>query len=88
MTHRIYIRYPDQRVSHKTVTPDEGVASLAFRRLIIDHAGEAAAVTWTRDGINQQYVQLDHAPRTCERCYYRGPFIDEGETCPQCTLVQ
>ncbi len=26
--------------------------------------------------------------RTCERCGYHGPFIDGGETCPRCRLVQ
>lgn len=26
--------------------------------------------------------------RICTRCYYSGIFIDDGETCPECKLVQ
>lgn len=88
MTYRIYLRWPGQRVSDKTVTDDNMVADLAYCNLIANNVGKQAAAVKTKDGKNQQYIQLDKQYLTCERCGYEGPFIDEGECCPKCKLVQ
>lgn len=90
MTHRVYLRYPDQRVAHKTQTDSREVAALAFRHLVAAHVGEAAAVTWTEDGRNQQYIALDDQStwHSCRLCNYVGPFIDDDECCPACAMVQ
>ncbi len=88
MTWRIYLRHPQQRVSDKTVTDDRSVADLALRRLVYEHVGLHAAAVKTRDGQQEQYVRLDEGYRVCEKCRYRGPFVDGGETCPYCALVQ
>jgi len=88
MTHRVYLRYPNQRVAHKTQTDSREVAALAFRRLVAAHVGEAAAVTWTQDGRNRQYIRLDKHHQQCRLCSYVGPFIDDGECCPACAMVQ
>jgi hypothetical protein len=34
MTYRVYLRWPDQKVSDKTVTEDRALAELAFKTLV------------------------------------------------------
>lgn len=52
MTHRVYVRWPNQRVSDKTVTEDETVARFAFETLQrrSDLAGERAGAAWSANG--------------------------------------
>lgn len=85
--YRVYLRHPQQRVSEKTVTPDRDLAMLALRRLVVDHAGEHAAAVLSLNNQQQAYIRLDRDHRLCEMCRFSGPFIDGGETCPNCTHV-
>lgn len=52
MTYRIYLRYPDQTVSDKTVTGDPEVAKAAFAALVVrtDLDGSEALAVCNRDG--------------------------------------
>jgi len=87
-THRIYLRHTGQRVTDKTVTHDRKVADFAYLNLLTDFGGKkGVAATWTINGKNYDYVELDKI-RACAVCDYSGPFIDGGETCAQCKLVQ
>lgn len=86
--YRVYLRHPKQRVTEKTVTCDRAVADMALRHLVVSHVGEQAAAVVSGGGKQLQYVWLDENHRACERCNYHGPFIDGGETCPNCVLVQ
>jgi len=63
---------------------------MAFRRLVISHRGEITHAVRTRDGRQVDYIRLDddEHDRRCAKCRYIGPFIDGGETCPNCALVQ
>lgn len=58
MTHRVYARWPDQRVSDKTTTEDPEVADLAYRRLLerADLRAAGAHVAWTIDGKQHRYT--------------------------------
>ncbi len=87
-TYRIYLRNQEQQVTDKTTTTDNGVADTALRRLVLSHKGESAAAVISVNGKQQQYIRLDGDTDICERCKYRGPFVDDGETCPHCALVQ
>lgn len=87
-TYRVYLRHPNQRVSEKTVTSDRDLANEAFQRLVIAHAGEHAAAVRSLNNRQQEYIRLDRDLRICERCGCRAPFIDGGETCPNCLLMQ
>ncbi len=95
MTYRVRLQWPGQRVTEKTTTESKAVADYAFCDLLSRYAGQDCAASMTRrDGKKQRadslaYVDLSEAePRTCRRCNYVGPFVDEGETCPNCKLVQ
>lgn len=61
MTHRVYVRWPDQRATDKTSTESEAVAQTAFDELLRrpDLAGQGAAAAWTVDGQQRAYHQLD-----------------------------
>jgi hypothetical protein len=63
MTHRVYVRWPDQRATDKTNTESEAVAQLAFDELLrrTDLVGQGVAVAWTEDGQQRAYRQLDGA---------------------------
>jgi hypothetical protein len=58
MTYRVYLRWPDQKVSDKTVTEDRAIAELAFKILVArtDLIGKpvGAAFTTKVDGKPQQ----------------------------------
>jgi hypothetical protein len=63
MTIRIYLRWPDQRVSNKTVTDSEPVAAFAFAELK-EHqehwkARGAFGIVFSRDGKQAEYVELN-----------------------------
>ena len=51
MTHRVYVRWPDQRTTDKTTTDDEAVARFAFDQLRNrgDLVGQRAGVAWSAD---------------------------------------
>jgi hypothetical protein len=62
MTLRIYVRWPKQVVTDKTVTESEAVAAFAFdelkqRRLELEAAG-AVGIAFSRDGEQADYVRL------------------------------
>lgn len=43
------------------------------------------------DGLHRiidSIVDFDNGQPRCQLCGYQGEFIDGGETCPQCKLVQ
>jgi hypothetical protein len=52
MTYRIYLRWPGQRVSDKTVTEDLAVAELAYNHLVArpDLVDKPVSVAFTQDG--------------------------------------
>lgn len=60
MTHRIYLRWPPQRATDKTTTESAAVAQFAFAELLhrADLKGSGAAVVWSIDGKQQQYIVL------------------------------
>lgn len=51
MTYRVYLRWPDQRVSDKTVTEDRALADLAFKTLVArtDLIGKPVGVAFTEN---------------------------------------
>lgn len=55
--HRVYLRWPAQRVSDRTVTDCPDVAAKAFQLLRerSDLAGQPVAVAWTLGGQQQAY---------------------------------
>lgn len=87
-TYRAYLRRPPQRVAEKTTTPHRDLALEALRRIVATHSGTTGGAVLTRDGRNEVYLDLAQRPGVCRRCGHLGPMIDEGETCPQCLLVQ
>lgn len=66
MTHRVYVRWPDQRVSDKTVTDDEAVARFAFETLQrrTDLNGQVAGAAWTAGGRQHQFHDFTARGRT------------------------
>lgn len=87
-TYRTYLRLPPQQALEKTTTPHRDLALEALRRIVVAHSGETGAAVMTRDGRNEIYLDLATRPWICELCGYMGNFIDGGETCPNCKLVQ
>ncbi|MGA8054070.1 MAG: hypothetical protein WCA12_09465 [Burkholderiales bacterium] len=61
MTFRVYLRWPGQRVSDKTVTENRTVAELAYRELLAraDLVGKSVAAALTKDGKQLAYHQFD-----------------------------
>lgn len=61
MTHRVYLRWPPQRVTDKTTTESKSVAQFAYDELLArpDLAGQAAAVAWTCAGAQLAYHRFD-----------------------------
>lgn len=59
--YRIYVRWPEQRVSDKTATPSPAVAEAAFRELLRrdDLQGQRAAVVLSLDNRQLECVRLD-----------------------------
>ncbi len=57
-TYRIYLRWPGQRVSNKTVTPDREVAEHALNRLCYDYCGQDVAAVMTCNGKQLSYLEL------------------------------
>lgn len=74
------------------LTPYEAAASAAD--LMIRYAqsnpegGDLMAPPEVMELVPLHLRSIGSDVRTCERCGYRGQFIDDGETCPQCLLVQ
>lgn len=60
MTYRVYLRWPQQRVSDKTVTEDWNEAEAAYNRLVDRHelAGQDVAASLTQDGRNVRYFDF------------------------------
>lgn len=61
MTHRVYVQWPNQRVSDKTVTESESVARFAFEELKnrSDLKVEGArGVAWTKDSGKVDYYEF------------------------------
>lgn len=68
MTYRVYLRWPDQSVSDKTVTADRAIAELAYQSLLArqDLVGKpvGAAFTSRVNGVPEQiaYHSFDGSP--------------------------
>ena len=67
MTFRIYVRWPDQRVSDKTVSESRSVADFAYAEL--SRQGEdlktrgALGIAFSQDGKQVSYVRLNLGDR-------------------------
>lgn len=61
MSYRIYLRWPGQRVSDKTVTASPAVAEQAFRELLgrRDLLGQDVAAVLSLDNRQLEYVRFD-----------------------------
>lgn len=72
MTYRIYVRWEDQKATHRTTTDSEAVAHAAFNELADDLAhfrkSGALGVAMSHDGKQVKYVQLNEGPEPL-----RGP---------------
>lgn len=64
MTYRIYLRWPDSRVSEKTVTGNPNVAEAAFRALLgrTDLVGQKVAAVLSLDNRQIEYCRFDYGP--------------------------
>jgi|GEM_PF-1734758 len=65
MTFRVYVRWPNQRVTDKTVTDSRAVADIAFNELVArpDLARNGAlGVSLTEDGKQLEYRDLQAVP--------------------------
>jgi hypothetical protein len=66
MTYRVYVRWPGQKVSDKTVTESRAVADLAYQELITrtDWPGgtRPLGVAYTQDGKQVAYLNFEEAP--------------------------
>lgn len=68
MTYRVYLRWPGQKTSDKTVTESRSVAELAFKELKAreDLRGRPVGLAFSEDGKQLEYVdfqQLDGASK-------------------------
>ncbi len=62
MTYRVYVRWPKQRTSHKTVTPSKEVADAAWDELLStswDKDNRPIGLAYTQDGKQLDYVDLE-----------------------------
>lgn len=61
MTYRIYLRWPNQRVSDKTTTESERVALIAWEELLArsDLNGQSVGAAYTQDGKQLRYHRFD-----------------------------
>lgn len=62
MTFRVYVRWPNQRVTEKTTTDSRAVAELAFRELESSSAQltsqGALGISYTENGAQIEYITL------------------------------
>ena len=80
MTYRVYLRWPDQRVSDKTVTEDRMLAEIAFNTLVArkDLIGKSVGAAFTSrvNGVPQQIAYHDFdAPPEAEEAPKSGTTI-------------
>ena len=61
MTFRVYLRWPGQKVSDKTVTESKEVAELAYNQLVNREYGkqQPLGVAFTEDGKQIRYHNFD-----------------------------
>lgn len=62
--YRVYLRWPGQRVSDKTVTPSPQIAEAAFRELLsrTDLVGQRVAAVLSLDNRQLEFCRFDLAP--------------------------
>lgn len=60
--YRVYLRWPDQRVSDKTITGNPNVAETAFRALLgrTDLVGKKVAAVLSLDNRQLEYCRFDY----------------------------
>lgn len=63
MSYRVYLRWPPQRVTDKTVTDSATVAAFAYNELLAraELRGQRVALAMTRDGQQVHYHAFDSA---------------------------
>jgi hypothetical protein len=63
-THRVYLRWPAQRVTDKTTTNSDAVAKYAYEELQrrADLIGQPVAVAWVCDGKQVAYHDFSRSP--------------------------
>lgn len=93
MTYRIYAIIGKQRVKDKTTTESRTVADFALAELLRDNTLNNVKVSMTerkqhdKKATNIAFYDMTNT-RVCSKCNFVGEFIDDGETCPKCMLVQ
>ena len=67
MGFKVYLRWPNSRVSHKTSTPSREVAEAAFAELLAmgELQGQEVGASFTEDGQNIAY--FDFKSKTLDR---------------------
>lgn len=62
--YRVYLRWPDQRVSDKTITGNSNVAEAAFRALLgrADLVGQKVAAVLSLESRQLEYCRFDQGP--------------------------
>lgn len=62
--YRIYLRWPDSRVSEKTTTPNPIIAEQAFRALLgrTDLVGQKCAAVLSLNNRQLEYCRFDYGP--------------------------
>ena len=63
MTYRVYLRWPNQRISDKTVTASSSEAESAFRKLLsrFDLIGKPVAAVLSLGGRQLEYCRFDRS---------------------------
>lgn len=76
--YRIYLRWPDQRVSAKTVTPSPQIAEAAFRELLsrTDLFGQKVAAVLSLNNRQLEYCRFDRSPDS--NIVHRLKSVDEA----------
>jgi len=63
MTYRVYVRWPGQRTSNKTVTPSKAVADAAWDELTSKSwpkGNTPLGLAYTHDGKQVEYIDLEN----------------------------
>ncbi len=89
--YRIFYRTNNHIIDLQTTTQSIHIAHVAYNYLldlITYRTGLNISVVITEDGKEIKHFKICQHSRRCENCNVFSDFIDDGETCPACYLVQ